>query len=319
VIDVTVVIATRNRRDRLAETVCRHIAPVILIDNASDDGTPEYVERRFPSVTVIRLTHNAGAAARNVGVQQARTPFVAFADDDSYWRCGSLDRAAEVLRSHPRTGLLSARVLVGPSARLDPISAAMSDAPLGVPAGHPGPAILGFLSCAAVVRRHAFLQVGGFHPALHVYGEEALLALDLAAAGWNLAYVPSLTVHHLPQPGGRDNWARVRMESRNRLLTALLRRPAGVVARTAAQAVRDPAGRRALLDAGRALPWALQQRRRLPPDVEAACARLDDTSATPSAAAPRLRHDVAATDHANCGYHVSSRRTESDVLPEKRR
>ncbi len=257
---MTVVIATHNRRDRLAETLSRHTAPVILVDNASDDGTPEYVEQRFPSINVIRLPRNAGAAARNVGVQHARTPFVAFADDDSYWRSGSLDHAADMLRSHPRTGLLSARVLVGPAAHLDPISAAMSDAPLGVPAGSPGPAVLGFLSCAAVFRRRAFLQVGGFHPALHIYGEEALLALDLAAAGWNLAYVSSLTVHHLPQPGGRDNRARVRMESRNRLLTALLRRPVGVVARTAAQAARDPAGRRALLDVGRTLVHPLDRR-----------------------------------------------------------
>jgi len=266
---VTVVVATRNRRERLAGTLARHVPPVILIDNASDDGTPEFVERHFPWVRLVRLDRNAGGAARNIGVRLAATPYVAFADDDSYWADGALEQAAEVLTDHPRVGLLAARVLVGPQARLDPVSAAMAAAPLGTPAGHAGPAVLGFLACAAVVRREAFLATGGFNPALHTYGEEDLLALDLAAAGWHLSYMPSLVVHHLPGPHGRDNGRR-RIQARNRMLTALLRRPWRVAWGTVAELLRDPAGRRGLADTVRMLPWALRHRRPLPADVERA-------------------------------------------------
>ncbi|MFC4016956.1 glycosyltransferase family 2 protein [Micromonospora sp. GCM10011542] len=278
--DVTVVVATRNRREQLLSTLGRHTAPVILVDNGSDDGTPAAVARAFPAVRVVRLGGNAGAgAARNIGVHLAETPFVAFADDDSYWAPGALDRAVALLRRHPRTGLLAGRVLVGREQRLDPTSAAMAGAPLGTAPGAPGPAVLGFLACAVVLRRRAFEEVGGFAERLRTYGEEALLAMDLAAAGWLLAYVDEVVAHHLPLPTGRDRRARQRMEARNRLLTALLRRPAGVVLRTAADAVRDGAGRGGLLDAGRELRWALRQRRRLPAEVEAALrtlARHDD-------------------------------------------
>ena len=264
--EVTVVVATRNRRDRLLETIPRHEGPVILVDNGSDDGSPDAIEAAFPRVTVVRLAENRGAAARNVGVRRARTPYVAFADDDSYWLPGSLDGAAALLRDHPRVGLLSARVLVGPEAILDPVSAAMAAAPLGVRDGAPGPAVLGFLACSVAVRREAFLRVGGFNPKLHVYGEEALLAMDLAAAGWLQAYAPELTVRHLPLPAGRDDGARHRLEARNRVLTALLRRPPAVVVRTAVSAWRDD--RRAVADAARLLPWALRRRRPVPPTVE---------------------------------------------------
>jgi len=264
--EVTVVVATRNRRARLFETIPHHEGPVILVDNGSDDGSPEAIEAAFPQVTVVRLGENRGAAARNVGVELARTPYVAFADDDSYWEPGSLAGAAALLRDHPRVGLLSARVLVGPQARVDPVSEAMAAAPLGVPEGAPGPAVLGFLACAVTVRREAFLQVGGFNPKLHVYGEEALLAMDLAAAGWLQTYAPELTVRHLPLPTGRDNGARHRIEARNRVLTALLRRPPAVVARTAVSAWRDD--RRGVADAARLLPWALRRRRPLPDTVE---------------------------------------------------
>ncbi len=264
--EVTVVVATRNRRERLMETLPRHAAPVILVDNGSDDGGPDAVEAAFPGVDVVRLGENRGAAARNTGVERARTPYVAFADDDSYWAPGSLAQAAKLMDAHPAVALLTAQVLVGPEGRLDPVSAAMAQAPLGVPDGAPGPAVLGFLACAVVVRRDDYIAAGGFRPELHVYGEEALLAMDLAAAGRLLAYTPELTVRHFPLPAGRDNGARRRIEARNRVLTALLRRPAGVVASTVASAWREDRG--GVWDAARMLPWALRERRSLPAAVE---------------------------------------------------
>ena len=269
---VTVVVATRNRRERLMETLPEHRAPVILVDNGSDDGGPDVIAEAFPAVEVVRLGENRGAAARNEGVRRAGTPYVAFADDDSYWTQGSLARAAALLDAHPRLGLVTARVLVGPERRLDPVSADMATAPLGTPHGAPGPSVLGFLSCAVVVRREAFLAVGGFQKHLFVYGEEALLAMDLAAANWWLCYVPSLVVRHFPQPAGRDNGFRHRIEARNRMLTALLRRPLPIVARSLATGLRESPG--AGWDVLRDLPWALSHRRLLPPAVEAGLRRL---------------------------------------------
>jgi N-acetylglucosaminyl-diphospho-decaprenol L-rhamnosyltransferase len=265
---VTVVVATRNRRDRLLETLPEHRAPVILVDNDSTDGSPAAIGAAFPDVRVVQLGENRGAAARNEGVRRATTPYVAFADDDSFWTEGCLARAAALLDADPRLGLLTAKVLVGPSGRTDPVSTAQAAAPLGTLPGAPGPSVLGFLSCAVVVRRSAFLGVGGFEPRLFVYGEEALLAMDLAAAGWRLCYDPSLTVRHHPLPAGRDRGARRRIESRNRLLTALLRRPPAVVAGAVAAAMRESP--LAVWDVVRSLRWALRHRRPLPAGVEAA-------------------------------------------------
>jgi N-acetylglucosaminyl-diphospho-decaprenol L-rhamnosyltransferase len=264
--DVTIVVATRNRPDRLAETMRHHRAPVIVVDNGSDQPL------RVPGADVVRLDTNLGAAARNIGVERAGTRYVAFADDDSYWEPGSLARAAALFRAHPATALLSAQVRVGAGGRLDPVSAQMAAAPLGTPPGAAGPSILGFLACSVVVRRDAFLAAGGFRPRLFVYGEEALLAMDLAVAGWRLSYAPSLLVRHLPEPAGRNQGARRRLETRNRVLTALLRRPPFVVARTVATALAtEPA---ALAGVVRHLPWALRQRRPLPAEVEQALRRL---------------------------------------------
>jgi hypothetical protein len=192
---------------------------------------------------------------------------------------------------YPRAGLLAARVLVGPNGRLDPVSAAMASGVLGTRGDLPGPSVLGFLACAAVVRRDAFLAVGGFNPRLVTYGEEALLAMDLAAAGWGLAFVPSLVVRHLPA-GGRATAERQRRQARNDLLTTWLRRPWETGLRAAARAFSSSsaAERGGLRDAMTQLPWVLRHRHGLPSTVEDGLRRLERQSvASPYASVSQAR------------------------------
>jgi GT2 family glycosyltransferase len=255
---ITVVVATHDRRERLLATLPRLVGggPVVVVDNGSTDGTAGAVRRSFPDVEVVRLPSNRGAAGRNVGVERARTPYVAFADDDSWWAPGALDRAAAVFDGDPSVGLVAGRILVGPAEWLDPTCPVMAATPRD---------LVGFVACGAVVRRSAFLAVGGFSPLLGTYGEETLLALDLAVAGWGRWYVDDVVAHHHPgSVAGRDPVARRRRERRNALLTAWLRRPAAVAVPATIAALGDPA----LLDALRLAPAALAGRRVIPPALE---------------------------------------------------
>ncbi|MDP5182643.1 glycosyltransferase [Blastococcus sp. BMG 814] len=268
--DVTVVVASRNRRDDLLATLPRHEAPVVLVDNASTDGTVEAVRHAHPEVTLLPLDRNEGAHGRTLGAAHARTPFVAFADDDSWWAPGDLARAVVVMRAHPRLALLNARILVGSEERLDPVCEEMAGSPLGTAADLPGPSLLGFVACAALVRTEAFEAVGGFDEVIRFPGEEERLALDLAAAGWGLAYVDEVTVHHHPSPRRDAPGRRQAGLWRSRLLTAAMRLPARDVVRTAGRAVR--AGRpgvEGLVTALPDAPAALRRREPVPPSVRA--------------------------------------------------
>ena len=153
----------------------------MVVDNGSQDGTAAMVRRRFPRIELIALRRNRGAWARNLGVLRARTPLIALADDDSWWAPGSLAAAAAVLAASPDVGLLAARILVGPEQAPDAVNAVMAASPLPSD-GLPGPRVMGFLGCGAVIRREAFLAVGGFSRLLFIGGEEQLFAYDLAAA-----------------------------------------------------------------------------------------------------------------------------------------
>jgi GT2 family glycosyltransferase len=272
---VTVVVMTRDRWPDLRESLPRHEAPVVLVDNGSRDGTPQLVRRHFPDVEVVEAGRNLGAVARNIGVERARTPYVAFADDDSWWAPDALGRAADLFEASPRLGLVAARVLVEPDRHADPVSELMARSPLGRPPDLPGPSILGFLACAAVVRRRAFRQVGGFDDVVFFLGEEERLALDLTARGWGLSYAPSVVAHHKPSTtrGALDRAVR---SGRNEILTCVMRRPWPVVSATVLRQVRGgPSGRRAVAAAVPRLPRALAHRQQVPLHVELARRLLD--------------------------------------------
>ena len=185
---ITLVIATRNRAADLAATLDRLLGapsppPIVVVDNASSDATREVTRAasgRGP-VTLVALSENRGAAAGTVGVRTAGAPLVAFNDDDSWWDPGALPAAVELFGRFPRLGLAAGRVVVRDGGD-DPVCEAMARSPMRVDEPLPGPPVLGFVACGAMVRRAAYLDVGGFHPRYGVGGEEGLLALDLWAA-----------------------------------------------------------------------------------------------------------------------------------------
>lgn len=277
--DIAVVVMTRDRCEQLAQSLPRHEARVVVVDNGSTDGTADLVHRLADwgqDISLVRLPRNAGATARNIGVAQAGTRYVAFADDDSWWAQGALARAVAVMDTHPRLAVLAARVLVGPQERLDPLSAEMARARWGSEPDMPGPTVLGFAACGAVVRSEAFLGVGGFDDVVFFMGEEERVTYDLVAAGWGLAHVPDVVAHHHPRPPG-DPAPRQRMVRRSALLTAWMRRPLPVALRRTVGSLTGPAPHRgAALDTLPRLPRALRARRVNPPAVESMIAVVGD-------------------------------------------
>jgi GT2 family glycosyltransferase len=281
---VAVVIATRNRGTELLGTLARLGAlheqpPIVVVDNGSSDGTCELVRAHHPGVRVVGLRRNWGGAARTVGTRLVDSPYVAFSDDDSWWAPGALTRAVDLLDRHPRLAVLAARVLVGPDQRLDPACDLMAHSPLASAPDLPGPPVLGFVACGAVVRRAAFLEAGGFDVRLGVGGEEELLSVDLAARGWGLAYVDEVVAYHHPSPS-RDPSGRRRVQLRNALWSAWLRRPLGGAARRtahlAALSMHQPGAWSGVLLAMCGLPWVLRERRPVDRELEAALRTLAD-------------------------------------------
>ena len=252
---------------------------MVVVDNGSTDGTAAAVRERFPGMELIASPNNLGAVGRNLGVARLDTPYVAFCDDDTWWEPGSLATAADVLDAHPRLAVLTARIVVEPSGTEDPIVPELRDSPVRGADWLPGPALGSFLAGASVLRRDAFLEVGGFSERLWLGGEEELMAGDLAAAGWELCYLPALTVHHQASRA-RDPHRRRRDGIRNTLWTTWLRRPVRPALRRTLELLRtvprDRVSARGLVAAVGGIPWVVRERRVLPPHAEARFAALED-------------------------------------------
>lgn len=281
---VAVVVITHQRCAELVVALERLLAlpeqpHVVVVDNGSTDGTADAVRTRFPEVELVASPENLGAVGRNVGVARLDTPYVGFCDDDTWWEPGSLRTAADVLDAHPRLAVVTARILVEPGGREDPIVPELRDSPVRGADWLPGPALGSFLAGASVVRREAFDEVGGFSERLWLGGEEELMAGDLATAGWELCYLPQLTVHHQASRA-RDPHKRRRDGIRNTLWTTWLRRPLRPALRRTAYLLRtlprDRTTAEGLVAAARGIPWLVRERRVLPPHAEARFAALDE-------------------------------------------
>jgi glycosyltransferase involved in cell wall biosynthesis len=107
---VSVVIPTRNRRELLLRAVrsvlCQRdvTLSVVVVDEASTDGSAEAVRALAdPRVQVVRHASPRGVSqARNTGLRQVESPWVAFLDDDDLWAPDKLSAQLEALRKQPR-------------------------------------------------------------------------------------------------------------------------------------------------------------------------------------------------------------------------
>jgi GT2 family glycosyltransferase len=273
---MTVVIITRDRRAELLRTLGRlaevpERPPVIVVDNASADGTAAAVHRLFPRVHLIAARRNLGAVGRNVALRRVSTPYVAFCDDDTWWEPGSLALAADALDAHPDVAAVTARIVVQPAGTDDPITPELAESPLPGRPGLPGPALISIMAGASMLRCDAFRAVSGFSPRLWLGGEEELLATDLAARGYLLCYLPQAVVSHQASTL-RDSSRRRWLGIRNTLWFTWLRRPLrAALWRTAELAVtvpRDGVSASAFGAALGGLPWVLREREPVPPEVE---------------------------------------------------
>jgi N-acetylglucosaminyl-diphospho-decaprenol L-rhamnosyltransferase len=274
---VSIVVITRNRERELCHTLealCNlpERARVIVVDNGSTDDTAA-AARRFPRVEVVEAGQNLGAAARQVGLDAAVTPYVAFADDDVRWQAGSLALGCDLLERFPHVAVITAKVLLYDTDGIDETCLEMARSPLPTDGGSPGPCVLGFLAGASIVRRTALLPaMRSFPERLLIGGEEEWISAHLAANGSRMCYVEELVARHYPSLV-RNAEQRRRRQIRNAIWFAWLRRPIRSALRRTLRIViaarQDGIGVWPCFAALVLLPKMIGERRVVPSDVEA--------------------------------------------------
>lgn len=193
---------------------------VIVVDNASADGSPQAIEQQFPQVKLIRNPTNAGFGAANNLAMAAASPaadYFLLLNSDAFLSPGALKAMVAIMEAQPAVGL------VGP--RLEYAPGKLQQSVYYFPS--PGRAWLESLWITAVtpvrsgwddlrhwphdsdwlcpwvigacmlVRRAVYQQVGGFDEAMFMYAEETDWQKRIAGAGWKIAFTPRALVTHL--------------------------------------------------------------------------------------------------------------------------
>jgi GT2 family glycosyltransferase len=203
---------------------------VIVVDNASADGTPTQLREHYPDVRRVANAYNAGfGAACNQGAEAARSPLLCLLNSDAVVEAGWLDPLYTALTSRPDIGAavpcvleLDGRVqcagaLVGRDGTV--LELGNGGVPHDPALAFPRAVDFGPAACI-VIDREAFLAAGGFDPVYApAYYEDADLCLTLAARGLRTVYVPAARVRHARYGSGNAEMAHA-LSERNRAVFA---------------------------------------------------------------------------------------------------
>ncbi|MFB3776518.1 MAG: glycosyltransferase family 2 protein [Bryobacteraceae bacterium] len=241
---IAVVVVNWNRRDllrRCLDSLARQQDAgfeVILIDNGSDDGSPDMVAAEYPvcgpfPLRLIRNASNRGfCAANNQGFAASRSPFIALLNNDAEADPGWLAALRRCFDERPEIGMAASKILVyeDPS-RIDkaghliyPDGQNRGRGSGEIDRGQYGrrEEVLWPDGCAAMYRKVMLDEIGGFDEDFFAYGDDAELGLRARIAGWSCLYAPDAVVrHHRGSTLGVTSSRRLELIERNRVLLAV--------------------------------------------------------------------------------------------------
>jgi hypothetical protein len=202
---------------------------VLVLDNASGDGSAEAVRERAEDVTLIALCERRGKALNDSDLMaHARGRFCLLLNEDSELQAGASAALYAALAADPRAGAAVAALrrpdgAPQASAWRFPTVATSLAAAVGLAGrnvqstGRAVRAVDWGQSCALAVRREAAVAVGFMDGAYFVYGEEVDFQRRLADAGWHALYVPdAVVIHHEQLSTGALPLARIVENARGR-------------------------------------------------------------------------------------------------------
>ncbi|MBX7234740.1 MAG: glycosyltransferase family 2 protein [Caldilineales bacterium] len=192
---------------------------IIVVDNASQDGTVAAVRAGFPEVQVIANQENRGfTGGNNQGLAVARGEYFFLLNPDTEVRPGALLELRRYLETHPQVGILGPRLRyadgsIQPSRRRFPTLLTLFTESTIVQEAWPGlpwfgrfyladrspeetQAVDWVVGAAMFVRRQVYEQVGGLDEGFFMYSEELDWCRRAAAAGWQVIYHPAAEVMH---------------------------------------------------------------------------------------------------------------------------
>jgi GT2 family glycosyltransferase len=162
---------------------------IVVVDNASRDGTPEMIARDFPEVRLITMPHDRFGACEtfNIGFKASTTELTAILDDDIVMPPDWLEKATlRIVQEPPTTAIVSTQV----------VEPGTPDAYLRSPLVNTERYMSTFRGCASLARTHALREAEYYDERLYIYGNERDLTCRLLNLGYRVLQYPGCGVFH---------------------------------------------------------------------------------------------------------------------------
>lgn len=206
---VSIVILCWNRRKDIDEGLERIQAlpypnlETIVVDNASTDGTPEMIKRKYPRVILMEMGKNIGVAAYNAGFKKASGEYVVILDDDSFPAENAIDRMVTKFERDTKLGIVAFDVRNYTS--YDDVCTDNAQSPDATTANS-GKYLMSFNGAGAGVRREVFEKAGYYPGEFFLYWNEQDLAFRVFNAGYKIEFFPDVVSYHKYSPENRASW-----------------------------------------------------------------------------------------------------------------
>jgi GT2 family glycosyltransferase len=197
-----------------AQTYSRVCTEVILVDDASTDGSADFVRANYPEMRVIQADRNRGfIASCHVGADSARGEWLVMLNNDTEVEPGWLAALAACAQANPQAGAIASKMLLFDRRDVlhnagDLMGADGIPRNRGVWQQDRGQfdgvtAVFGACGGGAAYRRAAWQETGGFDRNFWMYLEDVDLAWRLHLLGWQVVFAPEARLyHHLSASGG---------------------------------------------------------------------------------------------------------------------
>jgi len=203
---VSVIVVVYNERKRIADCLASlrgqrfesAAVETIVIDDGSDDGTPDVVEETFPEARLIRKANEGADLSRNRGIEESRGRIIAFLDSDCVARPDWVASMVAALDERPASVAGGRVVHRGPLLRR-----VTGIADFGEYQGEVGRTVRSLPTCNLGLRRST---LGGvrFDPRVASAGGDTVFTECLRRGGATLRYEPRMVVEHRPPAGFAD-------------------------------------------------------------------------------------------------------------------
>jgi len=178
---------------------------VILVDNASRDGSIEFIQEHFPDVKILIQTMNLGfAGGTNAGIREAQGEFILTLNNDTIVTPCFIEELIKPMTHDPSVGMCASK-MVFPDARVNSTGLCISRSGAAWNRGmfesdqgqfDQSKEVFGPCAGAALYRRAMLDEIGLFDEDFFMYMEDVDLAFRARLSGWKCIYVPTAQIIH---------------------------------------------------------------------------------------------------------------------------